>query len=179
MGFCETSLTNDMLTRHLNSELQYFLVIFIDAASRLWLPNRSRATAGRKFCGAYFHKVRRNPKCLMVLTSKSVSSHSGEPILRTWASKRVPTPPVFNDFDFQIALAPQRGANFGDVLGSRSSATPVLGADFPSRRSHKTIEKHSISRNSDPPKPPHLTHLSCITSTRSWSSAATLSIAGS
>ena len=28
----------------------------------------------------------------------------------------------FDDFDFRIALAPQRGANFVDILGSRSSA---------------------------------------------------------
>ena len=31
---------------------------------------------------------------------------------------------VFNDFDFQIVLAPQRGVNFVDILGSRSSAPP-------------------------------------------------------
>ena len=59
-----------------------------------------------------------------------------------------------------------------------------LGADFPSPRSHKTMEKHSISRSSSPPKSPHLTHLSCIASARSHllvdrSSAATLSIVGS
>ena len=32
--------------------------------------------------------------------------------------------PVFHDFDFQIVLASQRGANFVDILGSRSSAPP-------------------------------------------------------
>ena len=63
-------------------------------------------------------------------------------------------------------------------------ARPFLGADFPSRWSHKTMEKHSISRNSYPPKPPHLTHLSCIPSARSHlvvhrSSAATLNVVGS
>ena len=62
-------------------------------------------------------------------------------------------------------------------------ARPFLGADFPSQRSHKTMEKHSISRNSYPPKP-HVTHLCCITSALSHllvdiSSAATLSIVGS
>ena len=34
--------------------------------------------------------------------------------------------PVFNDFDFQIALARRRGANFVDILDSRSFATPVF-----------------------------------------------------
>ena len=34
--------------------------------------------------------------------------------------------PVFNDFDFQIALARGRGANFVDILDRRSFATPVF-----------------------------------------------------
>ena len=34
--------------------------------------------------------------------------------------------PVFNDFDFQIALARRRGANFADILGNRSFATSVF-----------------------------------------------------
>ena len=34
--------------------------------------------------------------------------------------------PVFNDFDFQIALARRRGANFVDILDRRSFATPVF-----------------------------------------------------
>ena len=36
-------------------------------------------------------------------------------ILSSSTSKSDPTPPVFNDFDFQIALARRRGANFVDV----------------------------------------------------------------
>ena len=60
---------------------------------------------------------------------------------------------------------------------------PFLGPDFPSRRSHKTMEKHSMSRTSYPPNP-HVSHLCCITSARSHllvdrSSAATFSIVGS
>ena len=69
-------------------------------------------------------------------------------------------------------------------LGQQSlRARPFLGADFPTQRSHKTMEKHSISRKAYPPNP-HVTHLCCITSARSHlladrSSAATLSIVGS
>ena len=60
---------------------------------------------------------------------------------------------------------------------------PFLGPDFSSPRSHKTMEKHSISRTSYPPNP-HVSHLCCITSARSHllidrSSAATFSIVGS
>ena len=47
-------------------------------------------------------------------------------ILRSSTSKSAPNMPVFNDFDFQIALARRRGANFVDILGSRSFATPVF-----------------------------------------------------
>ena len=43
-----------------------------------------------------------------------------------WTSKSAPNPRCFNDFDFQIALARRRGANFVDILDSRSFATPVF-----------------------------------------------------
>ena len=93
-----------------------------------------------------------------------------------------------------------RGCQFSTILASKSfsragvvqiwphlgqqilRAREFLGADFPSRRSHKTMEKHSISRTSYPPNP-HVSHLCCITSARSHlldrSSAATFSIVGS
>ena len=132
-------------------------------------------------------------------------------ILATSTSKSAPTPSVLNDFDFQIALSRRRGANFADFIFQRCSeplsfndfnlqialaprrgphleqpilrARPFLGADFPSQRSHKTMEKHSVSRTSYPPNP-HVSHLCCITSARSHllidrSSAATFSIVGS
>ena len=114
-----------------------------------------------------------------------------------------------NDFDFQTALAPQRGANFagsnfiksaetfsfqrfwlpnssratawckfGPHLGQPILRTPFLGADFPGRQSHKTVENTQhfaqfLSAKS--------INLSCITPARSHllvdrSSAATLSI---
>ena len=41
-------------------------------------------------------------------------------------SKSAPGLPFFNDFDFQIAFARRRGANFVDILGNRSLATPVF-----------------------------------------------------
>ena len=150
----------------------------------------------------------------MILTSKSLSRAGVVQILATSTSKSVPTPSIFNDFDFQIVVARRRGANYGRLqlpkvlrrrqfltiltskLFSRGGvvqiwphlgqqilrARPFLGADFPSRRSHKTMEKHSISRTSYPPNL-HVSHLCCITSARSHlldrSSAATFSIVGS
>ena len=52
---------------------------------------------------------------LTILTSKSLSRAGVVQILSMSTSKSAPTPPVFNDFDFQIALARRRGANFVDV----------------------------------------------------------------
>ena len=57
-----------------------------------------------------------------ILTSKPLSRAGVVQILATSTSKSAPILSVFNDFDFQIALARRRGANFGDIFGSRSSA---------------------------------------------------------
>ena len=51
---------------------------------------------------------------LTILTSKSLSRAGVVQILATSTSKNAPTLSVFNDFDFRIALARRRGANFGD-----------------------------------------------------------------
>ena len=110
----------------------------------------------------------------------------------------------------QIALVQQRSANLCDlnfkkcpepariltpeslsrhsVVQASSAADPpqlpFLRADFSRLRSRKTMKKQCILRDSYRPKPPHLTHLSCITSARSHlladrSSAETLSGVGS
>ena len=63
---------------------------------------------------------------LTVLTSKSRSRAGVVQILSRSTSKSAPGLPVFNDFDFQIALARRRGANFVDILGNRSFATSVF-----------------------------------------------------
>ena len=161
-----------MLTRHLTSELQYNLAIF------MWMLFLKSLRLPRE---KHFElqKVVPDPGVLMVLTSESLSGHSVVQILRIWTSKSRPNMPAFYDFDFRIALAPQRGANFGNILGSRSSAPACFW-----ELTFRNYGKHSISRNSYPPKPLHLTHLSCITSARSHllvdrSSAATLRIVGS
>ena len=88
------------------------------------LRNRSRATMWCKFCGPQLQKVLRTCQFLMNLTSKSFSRHRVAQILRTSTSKSALNMPVFNDFYFETTLAPQRGANFDNILGSRSSAPP-------------------------------------------------------
>ena len=68
------------------------------------------------------------PACqfLTILTFKSLSRAGVVQILSRSTSKSAPNPRRFNDFDFQIALARRRGANFVDILDSRSFATPVF-----------------------------------------------------
>ena len=149
-------------------------------------------------------KTSRAPGVLTLLTSKSFSRAGVVQILATSTPKNAPSMPFSNDFDFQISraspkvlrarqfltiltsksLSRRRGANFATSSAADPLRPPVLiGADFPTQRSHKTMEKRSISRNSYPPNP-HVAHLCCITSARSHllvdrSSAATLSIVGS
>ena len=121
---------------------------------------------------------------LTILTSKSFSRAGVVQILAASTSKSAPAPSVFNDFDFQIALTRASVVQILPHLGQQIlRARPFLGADFPSQRSYKTMEKHSISRASYPPNP-HVSHLCCITSARSHLlvdrfSAATFSIVGS
>ena len=79
-----------------------------------------------KFCRYQLPKVLRHRQFLTILTSKSLSRAGVVQILSSSTCKSAPGMPVFNDFDFQIALARRRGANFVDILGSRSSATPAF-----------------------------------------------------
>ena len=57
----------------------------------------------------------RHREFLTILTSKSLSRAGVVQILSMSTSKSAPGMPVFNDFDFQIALARRRGANFVDL----------------------------------------------------------------
>ena len=60
-------------------------------------------------------KTSRAPGVLTILTSKSLSRAGVVQILGSSTSKSAPNPRCFNDFDFQIALARRRGANFGKL----------------------------------------------------------------
>ena len=82
---------------------------------RFWLPNRSHAQAWCKFCEAQFPKVLRTHGVLTILTSESLSRAGVAQILRNSTSKSAPNLPVFTDFDFRIALARRRGANFVEI----------------------------------------------------------------
>ena len=68
-------------------------------------------------------KTSRDRQFLTILTSKSLSRAGVVQILRTSTSKSAPNLPRFNDFDFQIALARRRGANFVNVNLQKCSDT--------------------------------------------------------
>ena len=104
---------------------------------RFWFPNRSRATA---WCKLYPSKIERSS-----------------------AWKSVPNPRCFHDLDFEIALAQQRGANFVEVLGSRSSAPPRF-SDLTLRGSKRQkYRKTQHFAQFLPAKLPHVPHLRCKT----------------
>ena len=65
----------------------------------------------------------RDRQFLMSLTSKSLSCAGLVQILQGSTSKSPPGLPVFNDFDFQIALARRRGANFAKLNFQKCSDT--------------------------------------------------------
>ena len=162
--------------------------------SSFWLPNRPRATV--RVLRVPISKSVPNVSFFDDLTSQPLSRHSVVQILSTWISKSAPRQPVFNDFDFRTALAPQGGATLRTATsksvrniqsvrcGFLQTADPprplvFIGGLCEPAKSQK-YGKHSISRSSFPP---HFTHSSCITSARSHllvdrSSAATLNIVG-
>ena len=72
---------------------------------------------GGKFCRCQLAKVLRACQFLTISASKSLSRAGVAQILSRSTSKSAPGMPVFNDFDFQIALARRRGANFVDIFG--------------------------------------------------------------
>ena len=137
------------------------------------------AQAWCKFWRLQLPKVLPHPQFLTILTSKPLSRAGVVQILATWTSKSARTMPVFNDFDFQIVLARRRGVNYATSWAADPlRARPCLGGDFPSQRSDKTMEKHSLLRASYPPNP-HVSHLCCINLSVDRAPAATLSIVGS
>ena len=98
----------------------------------------------------------RHRQFLTILISESLWRAGVVQILSRSTSKSRPNPRCFNDFDFQIALARRRGANFVDILDSRSFATPVFRTYLCEPPKRQNYGKHSILRNSYPPK-----HLCC------------------
>ena len=88
--------------------------VFCNASKSLRLPRETHFQPP---------KTSRAPGVLTILTSKSLSRAGAVQILRSSTSKSAPNLSIFNDFDFRIALARKRGANFVDVNFQKCSDT--------------------------------------------------------
>ena len=100
-----------------------------------------RGTTACTFLISQLPKVVRDRQFLTLLTSKCASRHNGVHFFNISTSKSGPNPSVFNTFYFQMCFAPQRRAIFHRSCGqlARPSGATTL-------RSHKSLEKHSVSR---------------------------------
>ena len=168
--FCETSFKFYMLSRHLTSEFQYVLMIFMwmlqkycachekvaPRHTKSWnchakwsLQSNTSVTwnlqpfhgfsvggfklrhhRARNHCACHAKRIVPDPLQIHHACQRFCNPHEllrlprilqrveiPAPATRNtlWTSKNVPKPSVFNDFDFQIALARRRGANFAKL----------------------------------------------------------------
>ena len=101
-------------------------------------------TTACTFSTSQFPKVVRGPHVFwQLLTSKCASRHNGVHFGHISTSKSVSSMTCFASFDFKMCFAPQRGAIFHLQM---SPHPPLQRAYFSTLRSHKTLEKHSVSR---------------------------------
>ena len=87
-------------------------------------------------------KVVRDRQFLTLLTLKCASRHNGMHFFDISTSKSAPKLRCFVHFDFEMCFVPQRPAIFHLSSGQMAPAK----AYFSTRRSHKSLEKHSESR---------------------------------
>ena len=155
-GFC-----NVLKSLHLPREMQFerqktfrdrkFFNIFW----RFWLPDWSRATALCKLCGSQF------PKMLRTCSEAPVfrQNHSRATAWCKFYGAQLPkarrTCQFFYDFNFQIALVPQRGANFTEPNFQKCSKPAnfftILTSKSLSRHSAVQILQSSISKSAPTP----------------------------
>ena len=91
--------------------------VFCNLSKSLHLPHKTDFQPPKTF---------RAPGVLTILTSKSLSRAGVVQILSSSTSKSAPNPRCFNDFDFQIALARRRGANFVELNFQKCSEPAML-----------------------------------------------------
>ena len=154
------------LFRHLNFQKWSENGVFCT----FWLGNLLRATTACTFSTSQLPKVVRTWCVLYILTWKCASRHNGVHFFDISTSKSGPELVCFVHFDLEMCFAPQRRALFrhlnfqkwsepgvfctfwlGNVLRATtacnfSSLIWPAGAYFSTLRSHKSLEKHSVSR---------------------------------
>ena len=97
----------NMLTRHLASELQCVLAIFQRMLRKYWACHEKVEPRHTNSCNCH---AKWSLPCNISATLPQIQRRRVQ-ILRGSTWKSAPTLSIFNDFGFQIALAPQRAAN--------------------------------------------------------------------
>ena len=108
-----------------------------------------RATTACTFSTSQLPKVVRSWCVLYILTSKiskCASRHNGVHFFDISTSKSAPIMVCFVHFDFEMCFAPQRRAIFHLSSGQLAPHPPLWQAYFWTLRSHKSLEKQSVSR---------------------------------
>ena len=130
------------LFRHLNFQKCSERVSFL----HFWLRNVLRATAACTFSTSQLPKVLWARQFFTLLTSKCASCHNGVHFSDSATSKSVPELRCFVHFDFEMCFAPQWGAIFHLSSGQLALHPPLERANFSTLRSHKSLDKHRVSR---------------------------------
>ena len=112
-------------------------IVFGNASKTLRLPRES--TSERP-------KVVRTPCAFNILTSKCASRHNGVHFFDISTSKSGPKLVCFVHFDFEMCSAPHRRAIFHLSSGQLAPHPRLWRAYFSTLRSHKLLEKRSVSR---------------------------------
>ena len=91
-------------------------------------------------------KVVRRDGVLNILTSKCASRHNSVHFSHIATLKSALKLRCLVHFDFDMCFAPQRRAIFHLSSGQMAPHPPLWQACFSTLRSHKSLEKHSVSR---------------------------------
>ena len=110
-----------------------------------WLGNVLRATMACTFSTSQLPKVVRDRQFLTLLTSKCASRHNGVHFFDISTSKSGPRM-VFCTFWLANVLLATTACNFSSLIWRAGSAPAALASLLFDPRSHKSLEKHSVSR---------------------------------
>ena len=110
------------------------------------LANMLRATTALTFSTSQLPKVVRMWGVFSFFTCKCASRHNGVHFFDISTSKRGPELVCFVHFDFEMCFAPQRRAICYLSCGQMAPHPPLWRAYFSTLRSHKSWDKHGVSR---------------------------------
>ena len=117
-----------------------------DSFLHFWLRNVLRTTTACTFSTSQLPKVLRTRQFFTLWASQCASPHNTVHFFDISTSKSGPSMVRFAHFDFHMCFAPQRRATFHLSSDHMAPHPPLERAYFSTLRSHKSLEKHSVSR---------------------------------